>query len=336
MNKALYFPLFVNDYEEVQLTTLKRKFGIKGYGIYTFLRTKLQDVDNYEYPIRMIGDLSYMAGIPETEMTDIINNSGLFVIGNDFFSCPLLDEALNRHNGIKAKKSEQGKKGGQVRMSTLTPEERKELSQKGVDARKNKQPAQPAFEKNMANLQPAKNDNAGCVGSSQPSNAGSKPDNEIDIESEMEIDMETDTDKDKEKDNKREIDSEREKNSPISGIDLSKEIKKYLESPSKFLYGHNQNLCSSVYESYRVLLSDPKIKSIGMFEKVLYYHLLKVTNSNNVHELNEEISKGSLSLTLEDICNTVQLVSRKKVVNDDYKKEVYAIIGTPNLSQENK
>jgi hypothetical protein len=317
MNKALYFPMFVNDYDEVQLTKLKRKFGIRGYGIYTFLRIKLQDIDNYEYPMTMIPDLAYMAGIPENEMTEIINDSGLFVIGNGYFSCPLLDEALSRHNGIKEKKSEQGKRGGLTRMSTLTPEERKALSLKGVEARKLKQQPAP---------QSAKILDVGYADSSQPANAGSQPDNEIeiDIENEIETEKEMETEKDKERD----IDIERENFFSFSGIKLSKEVEDYLRSESKFFYGNNQNVCSRLYERYRVEQTDTKIASLKTFENVLYYHLLKITNTKNVQELNERLSKSSLSLATSDIFNTVQLISKKQEVNSDYKNEVSKVMQT--------
>lgn len=323
MNKALFFPVFVNDFDEVHLTKLKRKYGIKGYGIYTFLRTKLQDVDNYEYPLTMIPDLAYMAGIPENEMTEIINDSGLFVIGNGYFSCPLLDEALHRHNGIKEKKSEQGKKGGIARMSTLTTEERKALSLKGVEARKNKQLAQPATKSETKSI-------VGFAGSVQPANAGLQPNNEIETDIERETEIEKETESDKEKD----IDIEKKKLSSFPGFELTKEVENYLESKSKFFYGKNQNACSRLYERYRVEQSDTEINSIWAFEKVLYYFLLCMTNTQNVQELNQRLFQGNLSIIVADIYNTVKLINSKKEINDDYEKAVISVIG--NSTNENQ
>lgn len=323
MNKALYFPIFVNDFEEVQLTKLKRLFGIKGYGIFTFLRTKLQDVDNYEYPLTMVSDLSYMAGIPENEMLEVINNSGLFVVANGYFSCPLLDEALNRHNGIKEKKSEQGKKGGIARMSTLTTDERKALSLKGVEARKNKQPAQPATKLETKSI-------VGFAGVVQPANAGSQPNNEIETDIEKEIEKEKETESDKEKD----IDIEKKKLSSFPGFELAKEVENYLKSQSKFFYGKNQNACSRLYERYRVEQTDTKINSIWAFEKVLYYFLLCMTNTHNVQDLNQRLSQGNLSINVADIYNTVKLITSKQEINDDYRKAVISVIG--NSTNENQ
>lgn len=323
MNKALYFPIFVNDFEEVQLTKLKRLFGIKGYGIFTFLRTKLQDVDNYEYPLTMVSDLSYMAGISENEMLEVIKNSGLFVVANGYFSCPLLDEALNRHNGIKEKKSEQGKKGGIARMSTLTTEERKALSLKGVEARKNKQPAQPATKLETKSI-------VGFAGVVQPANAGSQPNNEIETDIEKEIEKGKETESDKEKD----IDFEKKKLSSFPGFELAKEVENYLKSQSKFFYGKNQNACSRLYERYRVEQTDTKINSIWAFEKVLYYFLLCMTNTHNVQDLNQRLSQGNLSINVADIYYTVKLITSKQEINDDYRKAVISVIG--NSTNENQ
>jgi hypothetical protein len=40
------------------------------------------------------------------------------------------------------------------------------------------------------------------------------------------------------------------------------------------------------------------------------------------------LSKGDLSFSIADITTTFKLVISKKEVNDDYKKDVYAVIGT--------
>jgi hypothetical protein len=355
MNKALFFPLFVNDYDELQLTTLKRKYGIKGYGVYTFLRTKLQDVDNYEYPIKLIPDLAYLAGIPETEMSDIIYNSSLFVIGNEFFSCPLLDEALNRHNGIIEKKTGQGKKGGQARMSTLSEEQRKELSRKGHEARYGKQKSHvdtnsidvPAIKSevstNSSNV-PANNINAGSTGNNLPSNAGNLPSNEIDIEREREIDIERETDTETE----REIETEREKETDIestrvsskgsssnvasgstppqsfhySPIEVEKQIKKYLNKDSKFFFGDNQNIVINAYINFYNEFPTT-IDTVEGFEQVLYVHLQSLLSSpskyiENTKDLNDVLDNTeNLIITPSSIMDLMQRIKDNKNDNKD-------------------
>ena len=111
----------------------------------------------------------------------------------------------------------------------------------------------------------------------------------------------------------------------FSALEIAKETDDYLKTPSKFFYGHNQLLVTKLYERYRVEIPDKKITSIKIFQSVLYYYLLKITNSNTVQELNQLLSKSKLTLSLTEISKTVQLVSTKKDINADYRKEVLAV-----------
>ncbi len=130
----------------------------------------------------------------------------------------------------------------------------------------------------------------------------------------------------------QEIKEEKQKEvSPsFSATDVAKEVDDYLKSPSKFFYGHNQTLVTKLYERYRVEISDKKITSIKIFQSVLYYYLLRITNSNTVQELNQLLSKSKLTLSLTDISKTVQLISTKKDINADYRKEVNAVNDNPS------
>ena len=132
--------------------------------------------------------------------------------------------------------------------------------------------------------------------------------------------------------NQQEIKEEKQKEvSPsFSTSDIVKEVDDYLNSPSNFFYGHNQTLAAKLYERYRVEISDNKMASIGLFQSALYYHLLKITNSNSVQELNQLLSKSRLTLSLSEIFNTVRLITTDKTINAEYKKEIQAVINNPN------
>jgi hypothetical protein len=320
MKAALYFPVFVNDYDELPLTTLKRKWGIKGYGVYTFLRTKLQDVDNYEYPVQMIPDLAYMAGISEEEMTDIIYNSGLFVVGNDYFSCPMLDEALKRHNGIIEKKSEQGKKGGKARMSTLTEEQKRELSKIGNEKRWGKKSQQ----------NPGKNDNdginAGNAGINIIGNAGSIPDNDIEIdkeiEKEIEIDKETEIEKEIEMENEMETKPSQKPSSDFSNfnpIEIENEIKSF---KSDYWIEKNYEFVCNLYIQFKQQYSNSKI-TLSKFEKVLFFHICKALDFEKKDDnSNMEINDYFLSRPVIDI-NIIQTaingINEDEQIKGNYK-----------------
>lgn len=131
--------------------------------------------------------------------------------------------------------------------------------------------------------------------------------------------------------NQQEIKEEKQKEvSPsFSAIDLAMEVEDYLKSPSKFFYGHNQALVAKLYERFRVEISDNKVTSIKVFQTVLYYHLLKITNSNNVQGLNQLLSKSKFTLSLTEILNSIQLIVKNKEVHADYKKEVFAVSDNP-------
>jgi hypothetical protein len=292
MKAALFFPVFVNDYDELKLTTLKRKWGMKGYGVYTFLRTKLQDVDNYEYPVKMIPDLAYMAGVSEQEMTAIIYNSGLFKVGNDYFSCPMLDEALKRHNGIIEKKSEQGKKGGHVRMSTMSEDQRKELSKKAHEARYGSKLPAPASDLPTKNI-----------------NAGSLPSNEMDIDIKREKDIETKTEIDKEIDIKKENEMEREMEtkprqksssefSNFNPIEIQNEINYF---KSDYWIEENYEFVCDLYIKFKQQYSNSKI-SLSKFEKVLFFFICKELDAiKGDDNSNKEINDYCLSKPVIDV-----------------------------------
>jgi hypothetical protein len=134
--------------------------------------------------------------------------------------------------------------------------------------------------------------------------------------------------------NQKEI--EKEKQKEVSPILLAKnvanEVDDYLKSPSKFFIGNNQFLCSRFYERYRIEAQKTKANTIQLFETVLYYYLLKSTNSHDVQELNQTLSNSSLSLTYSSISRVIQLISSSKEVNDDYKKEINSVREPTNVS----
>jgi len=135
--------------------------------------------------------------------------------------------------------------------------------------------------------------------------------------------------------NQQEIKEERQKEASSSTVDIQNEVSDYLKTPSKFFYGNNQITCSRFYEKYRV--KDTKMTSIQWFEVVFYYHMLKMTNTKDIQELNQRLSKGGLSISLNDIYKTVQRIVTEKEVKDDCQLEINAVIGTSNNNQnENK
>jgi hypothetical protein len=133
--------------------------------------------------------------------------------------------------------------------------------------------------------------------------------------------------------NQQEIKEEKQKEASSSSVDIQNEVSDYLKTPSKFFYGNNQIECSKVYKSYREAQLDTNMTSIKLFEMLFYYYMLKMTNTKDVQELNQRLSKGGLKLTLNDIFKTILRIFREKEVFNDCNKELYAVIGTSNKSQ---
>jgi hypothetical protein len=270
----------------------------------------------------MIPDLAYMAGISEEEMTDIIYNSGLFVVGNDYFSCPMLDEALKRHNGIIEKKSEQGKKGGKARMSTLTEEQKRELSKIGNEKRWGKKSQQ----------NPSKNDDAGINtgndGISIPANAGSIPDNDIDMEIEKEIETKIEIEKEMDIEKETEMESEMETKlsqksssefSNFNPIEIENEIKSF---KSDYWIEKNYEFVCNLYIQFKQQYSNSKI-TLSKFEKVLFFHICKALDFEKKDEnSNMDINNYCLSRPVIDINiiqDTINVINKIEQIKENYK-----------------
>ena len=99
------------------------------------------------------------------------------------------------------------------------------------------------------------------------------------------------------------------------------EINNYLKEDSKFFIGSNRKFLTEAYKKYRFEFIKTKMNSINIFEKVLYYHLLRQTNSSNVFELNETL-KQPFKIHLSEVHNKGALITVFKEINTEYKQEV--------------
>jgi predicted SprT family Zn-dependent metalloprotease len=99
------------------------------------------------------------------------------------------------------------------------------------------------------------------------------------------------------------------------------EIDNYLKTDSKFFIDNNRKFLTGAYEIYRTKFINTKMNSINIFEKVLYYHLLRQTNSSNVFELNDSFNQP-FQIYLSEIHNKCALITILKEINSDYKQEI--------------
>lgn len=81
------------------------------------------------------------------------------------------------------------------------------------------------------------------------------------------------------------------------------------------------------YEQYRVHFPDSKLNSISQFDNVLYFYLLRATNSDNIHELNSILTEP-ISINIPEVHMALKLIISKKEINSEYKEEVLKVINT--------
>ncbi len=125
----------------------------------------------------------------------------------------------------------------------------------------------------------------------------------------------------------RKEEKQKEVFSSFSVVDIQNEINDYLKSPSKYFFGDNVNLLIGTYEKYRVQYQDTKLNSITRFDQVLYFFLLRATNSSDVQDLNLNL-KQPISINLSEVHTAFKLIISNKVVNSEYKDEVLKVINT--------
>ncbi|MBN1183364.1 MAG: hypothetical protein JXB49_13815 [Bacteroidales bacterium] len=133
----------------------------------------------------------------------------------------------------------------------------------------------------------------------------------------------------------RKEEKQKETISPVSGTEIQKEINEYLKSPSKYFWGDNVHLLVGAYEQYRVQFPDSKLNSIRQFDNVLYFYLLRATNSDNIQELNS-ILTGPISINIPEVHVAFKLIISKKDVNSEYKEEVLKVINAKKGKEDRR
>lgn len=99
-NNADYFPHDADMRNDPRVKALRRKFGIKGYGIYCMAVEYLTDAEHFTAPVDNLG-LELMAGDFDIETDDLqtvlnyCTQIDLFQLENDFLRCNSLEKRLN-------------------------------------------------------------------------------------------------------------------------------------------------------------------------------------------------------------------------------------------------
>ncbi len=105
--QAYYFPHFNNARNDTKLLSIRRVFGMEGYGIYFAILEMLREQENYSLPLSSIPNIEYELRVSREIVEAIIRNFDLFEIyDNEFFS-PKLRQYMEyyQNKSLKAKES---------------------------------------------------------------------------------------------------------------------------------------------------------------------------------------------------------------------------------------
>lgn len=113
---AYYFSHDSNAKDDPKCVLLIEQLGLEGYGIYWILVETLRDQPNFTYPLKLISALARRYNTTSEKMKAVVMGYDLFIVENDsfFFSSSLI-QRMNLYLDKKAKLSQAGKKGAQVK-----------------------------------------------------------------------------------------------------------------------------------------------------------------------------------------------------------------------------
>ena len=110
---AYYFPHDGNARMDLKISALRKKYGMKGYGIFFGIIEMLRETKEYQL-LDDWSSIAYDLREDEEAIVDIIKNFNLFVVDleNHFFYSKSLKERMKHLDDIRIKRSIAGRKGG--------------------------------------------------------------------------------------------------------------------------------------------------------------------------------------------------------------------------------
>lgn len=314
MKTANYFPLLANHYASTKSLNIRRKHGLKGYAIYLIMFQKLAATETRSIKMDQIEELAFELHLEqkEEELIEIIRT--YFNINGEEFYSQELNDSLAWYDEKYNKASQGGKKAAE----NMTPEQRKERSRTANEEKIKK--------KNLSSSDlPRKENTPNQLSDTLVKDIisqGSLPNNKIEQNKREEKRTES---------NGREVKEPKDKNiesaSFFTPFEVEDSIEKYFSEPSMFFFGDNQNVVINTYTNYFKQYQQTKL-TLSKFEKILYFHLSQMTMSLNVKDLNEYIFTHPISISIEDVHNTVKLICDNPKVEAGFKN----IIEEVNLS----
>ena len=120
MKDAYYFSHDANARHDQRIISIRRKYGMEGYGIYFGIIETLRETSNYMLSIdeeESLLNIAYDLNVDIKKIKDIVFNYDLFEIKEEFFYSRSLSRRMEKLDKIKEKRRESGRLGGKVKAS---------------------------------------------------------------------------------------------------------------------------------------------------------------------------------------------------------------------------
>lgn len=115
MKDAYYFSHDSNASQDDKILELRAAHGWQGYGIYWAIIERLRDSDQYQYPLKRINGLATWLVVPIDILKSILFDFDLFQNDGEYFWTNSLKNRMEIRDEINKKRSDAGKKSGEVR-----------------------------------------------------------------------------------------------------------------------------------------------------------------------------------------------------------------------------
>jgi hypothetical protein len=136
MKDAYYFSHDSNARNDLKMVKLRKELGLLGVGLFWCVVEMLREANGYKLPITEISAICYELRIDDNDFQKLFD-CGLFVQKNKFFFSESLLQRMERLDGIKVKRAESGRIGGQNRASKSQANAKQMLSKNEATLKQN-------------------------------------------------------------------------------------------------------------------------------------------------------------------------------------------------------
>ena len=149
MKDAYWFKHDNNARHDHKIISLRAKYGAAGYGVYWMLIETLRETADYRFPVKHFGALALDFAFPDIAdfIADCVNEFDLLSTDNEFVWSDSLVSRMEKHEKIKEKRAEYGRKGGMAKQNLSKPEAKAKQNLSKSQAKPKQKPSKPQAER---------------------------------------------------------------------------------------------------------------------------------------------------------------------------------------------